>query len=803
MSFQLRRAQRLGGASLLLLAAAAATSAFAQERAQEPVQAPAQQPAQDKSSTELPSVTVTAPSPIVRRAVVPSRTAGRGTRTARVRNRAQTAEATPAAQAPAAPQQGVLPVVTNQFATVTVVPNEEIRREGGGQLGDLLFSKPGITGSSFAPGASSRPIIRGLDVNRVGIVENGTNAGGASDLGEDHFVPIDPLATNQVEVVRGPAALRYGSTSIGGIVSATNNRIPDAMPACAPSFQTYGMPTKAPLASASTSPCVTAETRTAFSSVDRGVESGVLLDTGGGNFAFHADVFGRSTTDYGIPSYPYLNDQTRSITNGRQPNSATRSDGASIGGSYFFQGGYIGASITQNDSLYHIPGIDGADHNTRIDAHQTKINVKGEYRPDAAAIDAIRFWAGATDYRHNEIGLADPADPNSDGVRQTFTNKEQEIRTEVQLMPFNARFAEVTTALGFQVGHQELSAPSPDNPGTLFNGLWDPNNNTRVAGYAFNEFRFTEATRAQVAGRIEHVELHGTTPNFPADYLPDGTPQVAIARNPSFTPKSGSIGLLQDLPGGMVGSITAQYVERAPKAAELFSRGGHDATATFDIGNPNLTIETAKSVELGVRKAAGPFRFEATVYYTHFDNFIYRRLTGVSCDDDFASCGTPGAELNQAVYSQRNANFRGGEFQSQLDVGAFQGGIWGIENQFDFVRATFSDGTNVPRIPPLRMGGGVFWRDDNWLMRVNLLHAFAQNDVAEIAETPTAGYNLLKAEISYKTKLDRNWFGAREMMAGIVGNNLLNENIRNSVSYTKDEVLMPGIGVRAFANFKF
>jgi iron complex outermembrane receptor protein len=795
MSFELRRAQRLGGASLLLLGAAA-TSALAQE--------PVQQTAQDKSSTEIPAVTVTAPSPIVRR-VVPTRSPVHVARTGRSRGQQRTAEATPAAPATAAtPQQGVLPIVTNQFATVTVVPNEEIRREGGGQLGDLLFSKPGITGSSFAPGASSRPIIRGLDVNRVGIVENGTNANGASDLGEDHFVPIDTLATNQVEVVRGPAALRYGSTSIGGVVSATNNRIPDALPTCgAQPFQSYGMPVKAPLATAGTSPCVTAETRSAFSSVDRGVESGVLLDTGAGNFAFHADVYGRNTTDYGIPSYPYLTDQTRTITNGRQPNSASRTDGASIGGSYFFQGGYIGASITQNDSLYHIPGIDGADHNTRIDAHQTKINVKGEYRPDAAAIDTIRFWAGATDYRHNEIGLADPADPNTDSVRQTFTNKEQEIRTEVQLMPFNARFAEVTTALGFQVGHQELTAPSPDNPGTLFNGLWDPNNNTRVAAYAFNEFKFTDATRAQIAGRIEHVELHGTTPNFPPDYLPDGTPQVGIARNPSFTPKSGSIGLLQDLPGGMVGSITAQYVERAPKPAELFSRGAHDATATFDIGNPNLTIETAESVEVGLRKATGPFRFEATVYYTHFDNFIFRRLTGVMCDDSFASCGTPGAELNQAVYSQRNANFRGGEFQSQLDVGAFQGGIWGIENQFDVVRATFTDGTNVPRIPPLRIGGGVFWRDDNWLMRVNLLHAFAQNNVAVIAETPTPGYNLLKAEVSYRTKLDPRLFGAREMTAGIVGNNLLNENIRNSVSYTKDEVLMPGIGVRAFANFKF
>ncbi len=788
MSFELRRAQRLGGASLLLLGAAAIPAL-----------------AQDKpASTEIPAVTVTAPSPIVRRAVVPTRNPGRPTRTARARSHERTADTTPAASTPAAPQQGVLPVVTNQFATVTVVPNEEIRREGGGQLGDLLFSKPGITGSSFAPGASSRPIIRGLDVNRVGIVENGTNSGGASDLGEDHFVPIDPLATNQVEVVRGPAALRYGSTSIGGVVSATNNRIPDALPNCgAQPFQSFGLPVKAPLASAATSPCVTAETRSAFSSVDRGVESGVLLDTGGGNFAFHADVYGRNTTDYSIPSYPYLTDQTRPVANGRQPNSATRSDGASIGGSYFFQGGYIGAAITQNDALYHIPGIDGADHNTRIDGHQTKINVKGEYHPDAAAIDVVRFWAGATDYRHNEIGLADPADPNTDGVRQTFTNKEQEIRTEVQLMPFNARFAEVTTALGFQAGHQELSAPSPDNPGTLFNGLWDPNNSTRVAGYAFNEFKFTDATRAQIAGRIEHVELHGTTPDFPADFLPDGTPQAGIGRNPSFTPKSGSVGLLQDLPGGMVGSITAQYVERAPKAAELFSRGAHDATATFDIGNPNLGIETAKSVEVGLRKATGPFRFEATVYYTHFNNFIYRRLTGVMCDDDFASCGAPGAEVNQAVYSQRDANFRGGEFQSQLDVGALQGGIWGIENQFDVVRATFTDGTNVPRIPPVRLGGGVFWRDDNWLARINLLHAFAQNNVAVIAETPTAGYNLLKAEVSYKTKLNPNAFGAREMLLGLVGNNLLNENIRNSVSYTKDEVLMPGIGVRAFANFKF
>ena len=158
------------------------------------------------SATQLPEITVTAPSPIVRRNVVPSRTPARVARAVPGRNREPTPQAQPTPVA-AAPQQGVLPIVTDQFATVTVVPNEEIRREGGATLGDLLFSKPGITGSSFAPGASSRPIIRGLDVNRVGIVENGIGGSGVSDLGEDHFVPIDPLATNQIEVIRGPAAL--------------------------------------------------------------------------------------------------------------------------------------------------------------------------------------------------------------------------------------------------------------------------------------------------------------------------------------------------------------------------------------------------------------------------------------------------------------------------------------------------------------------------------------------------------------------------------------------------------------------
>ena len=733
------------------------------------------------AQTVLPQITVTAPSPIVRRAPQPAP----GPATER--------PGQPVADpAPELPQAGVLPIVTDQFATVTVVPNEELRRTPTSTLGDLLFSKPGITGSSFAPGASSRPIIRGLDVNRVGIVENGIGAGGVSDLGEDHFVPITPLATNQIDVIRGPATLRYGSQSIGGIVSASDNRIPDAFPPCRDA---------APANNGK--PCVNVETRGGATTVDDGLEGGVLVDGAAGNVAVHIDAFGRKADDYRVPSYPYLFASGRPF-NGTQPNSSLRTDTESAGASYNFDGGLVGVAVMQNNALYHIPGIDGEDHNTRIDAHETKVTSKGEYRPQAGGIDAIRFWLGATDYHHNEIGLLDPADPTTDGVRQTFTNKEQEGRVEVQLMPFDLRFASLTTALGIQAGHQELTAPSPDNA-----GLWDPNNNHRVAGYMFNEFKFSDWTKAQVAGRIEQVTLHGSTPTLPADFLPvpgaDDILTTTAPRDLTFTPKSISVGLIQNLPWDLVGSITAQRVERAPKPAELFSRGAHDATGTFDIGNPDLTIEVANSVEVGLRRSTGPLRFEATAYYTRFNGFIFRRLTGVMCGDTFETCGNgdPDNEAKQAVYSQRDAVFRGGEFQAQYDVARALSGVWGMESQFDVVRATFTDGSNVPRIPPVRLGGGLFYRDGNWLARVNLLHAFAQNDIAPF-ETQTGGYNLLKAEVSYTSKIKNARPGEpREFTVGVVGNNLLDEDIRNSASYTKDEVLLPGASVRAFANVKF
>ncbi len=304
------------------------------------------------AQTQLPTINVTAPSPILRRPP------------AQPTQPAPSSAATLEDQAAFWP--GTLPIVTDQFATVTVVPKDEIERSTGKTLGEVLGSKPGITNSSFAPGAASRPIVRGLDNYRVRIQENGLSSSGVSELGEDHGVPIDPLAAQQIEVIRGPATLRWGSQAIGGVVNVENNRIPTAIPYRGISGQMNG----------------------SYSTVDRSRDGAILLDAGGGHFALHADAYGRAADDYKIPSYPYLPNalggEAGPPVNGRQPNSAQRANGQAIGGSYIFDRGFIGVAVSHFESLYHVPGIEAAATATNLDIAQTKVTSKGEFRPDAS-----------------------------------------------------------------------------------------------------------------------------------------------------------------------------------------------------------------------------------------------------------------------------------------------------------------------------------------------------------------------------------------------------------------------------------
>src|SRR6185295_13375596 len=169
------------------------------------------------------------------------------------------------------------------------------------------------------------------------------------------------------------------------------------------------------------------------SSVNNGWESGLLLDAGSRNAAIHADVFARHGNDYRIPSYPYLSPPDPApVVNGKQPNSSFHSEGAAAGGSWLFDGGYAGVAVSRFTSDYHIPGIEPAGAGTHIRMEQTKVTSKGEVRPDSAVLAAIRYWAGFTDYKHNEIGLNDIG---FEQITATFVNREKEGKVEVELMP--------------------------------------------------------------------------------------------------------------------------------------------------------------------------------------------------------------------------------------------------------------------------------------------------------------------------------------------------------------------------------
>ncbi len=181
-----------------------------------------------------------------------------------------------------------------------------------------------------------------------------------------------------------------------------------------------------------------------------------------------------------------------------------------------------------------------------------------------------------------------------------------------------------------------------------------------------------------------------------------------VASRRTFDTLSASAGFTYDVAGGVVLRGTSLYSERAPEANELLSKGAHEATGTFEIGNPNLGIEKATTFEVGLEKKSGVLRFDSSLYHTAYDGFIFRSLTGETCADDLASCspGGAGGDLNQAIFGQRDATFYGAELKGELDVARLFMGTWGISGQYDFVHAEFDDGTSVPRMPPHRLGAG-------------------------------------------------------------------------------------------------
>lgn len=793
-------------ASLLL-----SVPAWAQESS---TQSPAAN-AESTAAQELPDVVVTSPSPIAKPVARKKRAAKKSAPAqdvaAKPKSKPDTSaapppepeafDATSATIAPAALPQlppGTLLVDDAAFVPVTVTTEQEIRATQGPTITDTLQMKPGISGTSFAAGAN-RPIIRGLDSYRVRVQENGIGSGDVSALSEDHAVPIDPYSAERIEVVRGPATLRYGSGAIGGVVAVENGRIPVAIPQGGVSGAIQG----------------------GVSSVDEGGDGAFRVTGGGNGVAIHADAFKRQADDYDTPA-------------GRQLNTFADSEGGALGASLIGDSGFIGISISQVTSLYGIPGEEAEEgFDPRIDLEQQKIQARGEWRPNTMGVQAVRFWFGASDYAHDELErhahedhdhTADEHEEEAAGefeVGSRFTNREQEGRIEIQHLPSATALGELTGALGVQYLHRKTQGQSFEGESLL-----EPARTTSLAAFWFEELAVSQTLKFQAATRIEHTTVDGSGWSDFVEGGDDGAHGLWFASpyqgERSFAPLSGSLGMVQKLPFDVSGRLMAQYSERAPDAAELFSKGEHHATSTFEVGNPFLSKEKAFTIEAGLAKATGPFRFDATAFHTSYRGFIYRQLAGAQCEgaahDGHYHCeeehegadehgheaeGEHEHAFDLVFLRQRDARFYGVELAAQYDVAPIWNGVWGIDGRYDFVNARFEGGENVPRIPPHRLGGGLYYRDANWFARTGVLHAFDQNDIG-VNEIETPGYTLVSAELSY-TSLTQGLGGVpQEFTIGVRGENLADDEVLNHASFQRrQDVLLPGASVRLFGSLKF
>jgi iron complex outermembrane receptor protein len=719
--------------------------------------------AQAQAPVELPPVTVIqTPSPVHPSQAVPPKVDRRRILRHQRERTAQQAPA-PANAAAAAPlPQGLAIPAAPVFAAVTVAGDQEINRAGGQSIGQILQDKPGITSTGFAPG-SDRPVIRGLSGFRVTTLENGTSTGDVGALSDDHGIPVDPLSSGRIEVVRGPATLRYGSQAIGGVVNVINSRVPDSIPVNGVRIEMLG----------------------GFTSVNRGFDGGFLTEAGSGNFVLHADGFGRKTQDYDIPG-------------GTQLNSSIESYGGALGGSFVGRDGFVGVAYSTYNSKYDVPGGEQEASRNFIDLEQKKLQSVGEWRVNANGIDTIRTWFAHTTYQHAETDRVPEL-----SIGSLYNQEQYEGRVEIQHQTVNTGWAEMRGALGAQYTNRDLSGIS--DPNGIPVPLLPPSSTQNAAGYIFEEFKVSRPLTFQAAARVENSDVKGTASIFPSDFLPASGGVTESPSHKIYTPVSYSGGLLYEMPQGIIARFTAQHAERAPDATELFYRGPHDSTATFEIGDPNLKIEQGDSFEIGLKRAAGQLRFDTSAYYTQFTNFIYKRFTGNVCPDTFDTCVPYDPTLSEAakqiVYSQRNARFIGAEILAEYDVAPVWRGTWGVQGQYDFVHATFDDGSFVPKIPPHRLGGGVYYYDKQILTRLTWLHAFNQNEFGAF-DTATNGYDLVNAEVSYTTQLEKVGLLSQQFTVGLRAENLLNDNIRNAVSYKKDQVEEPGRSVRLFGSIK-
>lgn len=583
------------------------------------------------------------------------------------------------------------------LAPAKVLYGDELREKLGNSLGDTLSQELGVSASAFGAGAS-RPIIRGLEGPRVKILQNGMSIQDVSSLSNDHAVGGEASTARQIEILRGPAALLYGSGAIGGVVNIINDRIPTVL---------------------NTKPTGEAEVR--YGSVDNTKNMSLSVDGAAGDIGLHLDGNWRDADDYKIPGNVSLSDP--SLGSGRLPNSYARANSIGLGASYIQSWGHIGASVGVNDDRYGIP----TEERSFITLKQTRFDIDGLVKEPFADFESLRFKLGHTDYKHTE-NLQDGT-PATD-----FKNNALESRIELTHKPM----AGWRGTFGLQTENSEFSALAADGSGPETVPLTKSNS---IAGFLLEERDFGPF-RVSAGARMESVERK-----------PDAASGLAQR---DFNLGSYSLGGLWAFTPGYGLGATASVAQRAPAIEELYSNGPHESTATYDIGDNQLNKETSRNFEISLQKTEGLLRWKANLYENRVKNFIYGRTDGTKVDEDGTT--DPDGEFTQRFWSQNSATIRGAEAEISYNL---RGQGWSWRGFADTSRGKLTGLDNLPLQPATRFGGEVAYRQGTWRSGVKVLHAQQQDKLASFESFVTPSYTQVDANLSYTQRYnasDVTWF---------------------------------------------
>jgi len=634
----------------------------------------------------------------------------------------------------------------------SVVSGDELTRDLRPSIGETLAHLPGVSATSFGPNAS-RPVLRGFQGERVRLLTDGIGSLDVSNTSADHAVAINPLTADRIEVLRGPSALLFGSSAIGGVVNVIDSRIPRRVPdepIHVDGILTYGS---------------AANERSANASVDVPV---------GGNFVIHVDGNYSKTDDLEIGGHaltPALRAQALASPDpeiqaladirGRLPNSAARTWDVAAGAAWIDGENNVGFSVNRYDSLYGVPirySLDPAveAEAPRIDIAQTRADFRAEIDTGSGFLDSIRLRAGYSDYRHFEL-----EETGEIGTR--FDSTGYEGRAEFR----QSNRGGWGGGFGVQYFHRDFAVDGEEK--------FLPANRTSQLGLFVLQTLDLGAFKAEGGLRYEHSSLRAD-----ADAT-IGNPDLRRSFD-SFTASAGASYAIA--PGWRIG-LNASRSARAPSAEELFANGPHAGTQSFEVGDPDLDTERSWGVEATLRGAGNGYSLSASVFHSWFDGYIYETPTGAIEDD-----------LPVFQYFQADARYYGIEVEGSVKLGTVGGFDVNLDGVADYVRATIRGSGPAPRIPPLRLLGGLEAQSDRLNGRVEVEWVSDQDRIAAF-ETPTDGYTMVNASLAFHP------FGGNNSAIVLSANNIFDVVARRHASFLKDYAPLAGRDLRISARFTF